>query len=149
MWPFTKTRTKPIERPKSAERYAKAPFNIFFEGYVLDVIGELPESEDVKFERLGLQKVLGTQAHAWREVVREAQHLSETFDIAVLDLWFRNRENAAREGQELEPRLFAQLFVDNYLEPDSQVDAWPPGALDAAHARIAANGGRPRRIRRD
>jgi hypothetical protein len=32
--------------------------------------------------------------------------------------------------------LFSQVFVDDYMEDESPIDVWPPGALDAAKERI-------------
>jgi hypothetical protein len=64
--------------------------------------------------------------------------LSETFEVAVLDLWYRNSKIAADRGEILLVRDFAELFVDNCFLDDSQIDVWGPGALEAARARIAA-----------
>ena len=135
MWPFSK-KPKPAtisEHP----RYAKRPLNLLFEAFVLDVIGHLPDAKRQTLQAMNLQKVFNTRASEWRAVLRETLHLSETIEIAMLDLWYRNRETLREQGQEYDPIAFSQDFTDNYFADDTKVDVWPDGALDAAKQRIA------------
>ena len=135
MWPFTK-KPKPAtisEHP----RYAKQPINLLFEAFVLDVIGHLLDAKRQTLQAMNLQKVFNTQASEWRAVLRETLHLSDTIEIAIPDLWYRNREVSRKQGEEYEPVTFSQDFADNYLAAESKVDVWPEGCLDAAKKRIA------------
>jgi hypothetical protein len=86
---------------------------------------------------MNLQKVFSTRASEWRAVLRETLHLSDTIEVAILDLWYRNRDALRKQGQEYEPIAFSQDFTDNYFAENSKVDVWPDGALDAARKRIA------------
>ena len=70
--------------------------------------------------------------------MRETLHLSNTIDIAILDLWYSNQDLAAQRGIEYSPMMFAQEFTDQYQKEGSKVDVWPPGALEKARARIQA-----------
>jgi hypothetical protein len=135
MWPFRK-KPKPqkvLEHP----RYGKQPINILFEALVLDVMGCLPEAKRQTLQAMNLQSIFNTKASEWRDVLRETLHLSDTIDIAILDLWYRNREALRKQGQEYDPVAFSQDFTDNYFVDQSKVDVWPAGALDAAKKRIA------------
>jgi hypothetical protein len=134
MWPFSK---KPMPATISEHpRYANQPINLLFEAFVLDVIGQLPAAKRQTLQAMNLQKVFSTQASEWRAVLRETLHLSDTIGVAILDLWYRNREALRKQGQEYPPVAFSQDFTDNYFADDSKVDVWPDGALDAAKKRI-------------
>lgn len=123
-----------LEQP----RYKQNPVYIFFENYILDVVGHLPRERAERIQSMNLQKVFKTNAVEWRAVIRETLHLSPTIDIAILDLWYRNREIARSQGIEYAPEQFAANFTDEYMKEGSQVDVWPPGALEAAQKRIGA-----------
>lgn len=133
MWPFNK---KPASSVSTASRYKENPIYLFFEDMILDVLGQLPAERSAATQAMNLQKVFSTQATEWKAVIRETLHLSDTFEIAVLDLWIRNRENYDQTSEGY--RAFAQDFADKYMAEDSKVDVWPEGSLDAAKARIAA-----------
>jgi hypothetical protein len=114
-------------------RYRDNPIYYFVERVVIDTIERLPlELQDE------IAQMIRTDVPGWRAKVKEMATLSETFEVAVLDLWYRNSQIAAERGELLSARDFAELFVDNYFLDDSQIDVWGPGALDAAKARIAA-----------
>lgn len=117
-------------------RYGENPVYLFFESYILDVIGYLPEERSESIQKLNLQKTFKTQASEWREALKETLHLSETIDIAILDLWYRNRDKFRSENGEYDPLWFSQIFADEYMKEGSQVDVWPSGALIAAKDRI-------------
>lgn len=120
------------------ERYEEAPIKRFVDIYVMAVIGALPAEIRLKMDRLDLQSVFKTKASEWRQVLRETLALSETFDTAILDLWFRWTDAALAQGKDYPPEQFAAGFTDNYFAEDSKIDVWLPGALEAAHARISA-----------
>jgi hypothetical protein len=144
MWPFRKKpRQPPITEAQSAflshPRYGKNPIALFFEAYILSVIRYLPEEWDKQIQAMDIGSRLQTKATAWREVVKEALHLSETIDVSILDLWYRNRAILEQRGYTYEPKEFARDFVDQYNTKNSRVDVWPAGALEAARARIKAH----------
>ncbi|HEY9104558.1 hypothetical protein [Chitinimonas sp.] len=131
------TATRPSAGLDSS-RYKSNPIFVFFENYILDVIGQLPPEKSKAIQGMNLQKVFKTKASEWHQVMHETLGLSGTIDIAILDLWYRNKEALAAKGTDYAPQQFAVEFTDAYLKPGSQVDVWPPGALDAAKQRIAA-----------
>jgi len=105
----------------------------FVEQLVVDTVQGLPQ-EHQQF----IAQTIQTDLTGWRRKVKEISTLSETFEVAVLDLWYRNSRIAAGRGDSLNAHDFAQLFVDNYFVDDSQIDVWAPGALEAAKERVAA-----------
>jgi hypothetical protein len=105
----------------------------FVEQLVVDTVQGLPE-EHQQF----IAQTIQTDLNGWRRKVKEISTLSDTFEVAVLDLWYRNSKIAADRGDSLDAHDFAQLFVDNYFVDDSQIDVWGSGALEAARARVAA-----------
>ncbi|HEX3129065.1 MAG TPA: hypothetical protein VH394_17155 [Thermoanaerobaculia bacterium] len=129
--------------PSADRRYASNPIALFFESYVLDVLGQLPTEKSEKIQSLNLQKVFKTEASEWRDVIREALHLSPTIDIAILDLWYTNQGLARQRKVEYSAIAFAQDFHDQYLKEDSKVDVWTPETLEAAKARVAVFGRPP------
>lgn len=132
MWPFKKKQPKPSVSDNS--RYQANPSYVFFENYVLDVLGKLPPEKSASIQAMNLQKIFSARASEWREVLREVLHLSETIDIAILDLWVRNRACHGETDQDY--FAYAQNFVDHYTARDSKVDVWPDGTLEAAKERI-------------
>jgi len=119
-------------------RYSENPIYVFFESYIQDVIGQLPEEKSDSIQEINLQKVFNTQASEWRKVIEETLHLSDTIDIAILDLWYRNKEHFKDENGQYDYLWFSQVFTDEYMKDNSQVDIWPEGALEAAKERIKA-----------
>lgn len=134
MWPFGKKRAPepPVGQP--------GPMDVLFANYVLDVIGHLPAERRSGVEALApkLQASLRTSASDWRGIIREALHLSQTIDLAILDLWFTNSDRAVESGVPLPPGDFAMMFVAKYREPGSQIDVWPGDSLERAKAFVAA-----------
>jgi hypothetical protein len=111
-----------------------------FANYVLSVIGHLPPEKEALVAALApkLQASLKTKASEWRAIVAESLHLSETIEVAILDLWFTNLALADARKTSLAPEYYAKWFVEKYAEEGSRIDVWPEGALDAARARIAS-----------
>ena len=120
----------------SDPRYTNKAMLLLFEALVLDTLGCLPADDRAAIEQMPLQRMFGTTASEWRTVVAETLHLSPTFEVAVLDLWYRNSDEAQQKGVSYEPRSFAREFVDHYLEPGSRVDVWTDDALASAQERI-------------
>lgn len=118
-------------------RYRASPVDFFFEQYILDVLGELPVARSREIQAMNLQQIFKTRSNDWHHSVREVLHLSDTIDIAILDLWYRNQDIARAQKTKYAPQQFAMDFVDEYMKEGSRVDVWAPGALDAAKARIS------------
>jgi len=118
--------------------YKNNPVYLFFENYILDVIGQLPPEKSRSIQTMNLQKVLKTKATEWHESLRETLDLSSTIDIAILDLWYQNQDIAHAKGVDYPAQQFAVNFTDEYITDGNQVDVWRPGALEAAKKRIAA-----------
>lgn len=117
-------------------RYGENPIYLFFEAYIQDVIGHLPREKSDSIQNMNIQKVFGTKATEWHSVIEETLHLSNTIDIAILDLWYRHREYFKTDAGEYDPVWFSQIFTDEYMKDGSQVDVWPEGALESAKERI-------------
>ena len=130
--------TVPAVDAGAVDRYKSEPIKRLVDAYVLDTIGALPPSAKATLERIDLQRVFKTHASEWHQVLRETLDLSDTFDIAILDLWIRWNEAARSEGKQYSPEQFSAQFTDGYFAAGSQIDVWPPGALEAARRRIAA-----------
>jgi hypothetical protein len=112
-------------------RYKENPSDIFFDHFVMDVIGMLPPEMSDK-----LDTALSTSGGNWRQKTKELINLSGTIEIAILDLWYRNSAALEARGELYDPYHFAVNFVDAYFADDSQVDVWPGNALEAAKSRI-------------
>ncbi|HEX7641375.1 MAG TPA: hypothetical protein VF472_04090 [Burkholderiaceae bacterium] len=121
------------------QRYKENPVYLFFENYILDVVGQLPPEKSKAIQAMNLQKVFKTNATEWHASLREVLGLSPTIDIAILDLWYRNQDIAFAKGIKYPAEQFAINFTDEYMKDGSQVDVWPPGALEAAKQRIEAH----------
>ena len=113
------------------DRYQENPIYYFFEGFVMATIGHLSEEMEDKYNRL-----LDTKGQLWKQKVKEMINLSETIEIAILDLWYRNYEILRNRGEDYEPHHYAINFVDNYFTEDSLVDVWNGNALNEAKERI-------------
>ena len=118
------------------EHYKENPINLFFESYILDVLGELPLEKSESIQEMNLQKVFNTEASDWKDVIKETLHLSNTIDIAIKDLWYKNRDHFKDDNGNDDFVWFSQIFTDKYMEHDSKVDVWGEGALEAAKERI-------------
>ena len=114
-------------------RYKENPSDFFFEMFVIDTISPL-STESAAW----LAETIQCPLEEWRTKTRSILKLSETIEIAILDLWYRNDEISRKQGISLEAHEFSMLFVDNYYAENSLIDQWESGALDAAKQRIAA-----------
>jgi hypothetical protein len=114
--------------------------DLFFEFLVLDVVGQLPAATQESISALiAKHPVFFADTEGdWRRGTRKALHLSETIDIAILDLWFGKSAEASAEGWRYHPWSFAKDFYQQYLADGSRVDVWEGDAFELAKARIAA-----------
>jgi hypothetical protein len=136
MWPFRQRKPKAVKYDPT-ERYRTQPMNLFFEALILDVLGELAPDREAEIDRLNLPTRLNTASATWRGAVRESLHLSDTIDVAILDLWHTNREVLKTAADRYTAEDFARDFADKYFEDGSQIDVWPDDALQQAKWRLA------------
>ncbi|MDH5218569.1 MAG: hypothetical protein OEX19_12785 [Gammaproteobacteria bacterium] len=118
-------------------RYQEKPVLLFFEKFVLDIIGELESKQRKILDELDLKTVFGTQSSHWRDVIIEVLHLSNTIQIAVLDEWFKYIDGKEQQNQRADAISFTQEFADEYFNDNSGIDVWPnEDSLEAARVRI-------------
>jgi len=120
-------------------RYQETPVYLFFEKYVLAVIGKLPQDKIDILQQINLQATFGTHSNEWKDVIREVLKLSSTIDIAILAHWYKKNEIAQAQGITLDPDYFSKQFVDAYFEEDSVIDVWTEKTLTEAKALIYEN----------
>lgn len=114
-------------------RYWDNPSDFFFEMFVVDTVA--PNDPELVSWIANMSRC---SVEEWRVTTKKKLTLSDTIEIAILDLWYRNRKIARDQGIELDPRSFSIHFVDHYYDEKSQVDQWGPGALEDAKARVDA-----------
>ncbi len=116
------------------------PLDLFFEFLIVDIIGLLPQSTNAAIRQLVAKHpaFFASTGGNWRRGIRADMYLSDTIDIAILDLWYRNSASAAASGWSYHPWHFAQNFLDNYLADNRLVDVWDGDSLQEAKARIQA-----------
>jgi len=114
------------------------PLDLFFEFFIVDILGLLPYATQNAIDELTTKHptFFAATNGDWRAGVRKMLNLSETIDIAILDLWYRNRQTASDQGWNYHPWHYAQNFRANYVAKGSRVDVWEDDALEQAKARI-------------
>jgi len=120
-------------------RYQKTPVYLFFEKYVLDIIGELPDDKEAILQQINLQSTFNTKQSAWKDVIREVLHLSSTIDIAILFQWYKTVEEHQAQGIGADSEIFCIKFVDAYFEENSDIDVWTENTLSDAKTFILEN----------
>ena len=117
------------------------PLDLFFEFYIIDVIGSLPVATDSAMNQLieTFPVFFASTGGNWRQGIVQELNLSDTIDIAILDLWFRNSATAKKDGWVYHPWHYAKSFLDNYMAENSLIDVWEGDALALAKARISAH----------
>jgi hypothetical protein len=125
--------------PLANPRYERSPVNILFENFVLSTIDKLPQDKVDKLNSMNLAKVFNTEPKDWKLIVKQALQLSDTIEIAILDLWYKNQELASQQGIEYHPNQFALDFTDRFLNADSRIDSWDVNTLNQAKERIKRN----------
>lgn len=120
-------------------RYKDTPVYLFFEKYILNVTGYLPDDKQDILQNINLQEIFNTQSSNWRDVVREVLHLSSTIDIAIMYQWHLYLEQAHNNNQEPDAQSFSQSFVDSYFSENSDIDVWTEESLMKAKEFIQEN----------
>ena len=120
-------------------RYDGKPMNILFDNFVLDTIEGLPKEKIDQLNSLNLASIFKTEQKDWKLIVKQVLNLSDTIEIAILDLWYKNRTIADKQGTEYSVGQFAMDFVDNFYKDDSKVDVWTEESLAQAKERIQKN----------
>ncbi len=120
-------------------RYKDTPVYLFFEKYIMDVIGELPDDKIEILKNINLQHVFGTKSSAWKDVVTEVLHLSSTINIAVLEQWYKQKEAAILHNTQIDPTQFSRDFVDQYFDENNSLDQWTEETLADAKRFIYEN----------
>jgi hypothetical protein len=102
------------------DRYAGKPLLRLLDAYTLWCIGELPEPERQGLEKMtpDLQRVYQMRG-TWVEIVSRIMDVPDGFPEQVRGLWAKTRSNAEAAGQTVSPVVFATLFVDRNLGPNS------------------------------
>ena len=119
-------------------RYKDAPVYLFFEKYILDVIGHLPEEKREILEKMNLQEIFKTYTRSnWREVLGEVLQFSNNIDVAILNSWYLYVQNA--NDQKIDATSFSKLFVDEYFSDSSTIDLWTEESLASAKVFIQKN----------
>lgn len=114
---------------------------LFFELYIVDVLGVIPRATFQAVSEFAAQfpSAFGNSTD-WRSGLKQVLNLSQTIDIAILDLWYINRKKAVADGWTYHPWLYAMHFVSKYFEVGSKIDVWENDALELAKRRIADEG---------
>jgi len=110
-------------------RYKDTPVYLFFEKYILDVIGHLPPEKVDILQSMNLQHIFGTHAENWRDVIKEVLKLSTTIDITILHQWYKALEDGRINNYEVDASNFSKEFVDRYFAEDSVLDVWTEETL--------------------
>lgn len=124
------------KRKASRDSKEYSPTDIFFENFILDTIGHLPKEKSEQIRQIDLASIFKTDSTDWKEITKEVLHLSDTVEIAILDLWYKNQSVLKVQGEEYQPLDFAKDFISNYFKEDSQVDIWEGDNLEQAKERI-------------
>jgi len=120
-------------------RYKDTPVYLFFEKYILNVIGQLTADKQDILQNINLQEIFATRSSNWRDVVCEVLHLSSTIDIAIMYQWYLYLEQTHNNNDEIDAQAFSQKFVDAYFLDNSQIDVWTEESLLKAKQFIQEN----------
>lgn len=114
--------------------------DFFFDFYVMDVLEALPQETLAAIAEFAVKHPQMFEKHGgdWRRLVRDACQTSDTFHIAVWDLWVVNSEISREKGMSCHPLEFAQFFRENYFRDGSRIDVWTDETMSAARERIEA-----------
>lgn len=109
---------------------------ILFENFVLSTLGQLPKEKEDTLNAMNLAGVFKLPAMDWQLAIKQVLQLSDTIEIAILDLWYENQEIASRQGREYHPAQFALDFTEQFFRADSRIDRWTADTLRRAQERI-------------
>lgn len=95
------------------DRYADRPFLRLLECLALDAIDALDPDQRAALEEMApkLAASLGREG-TWQQIVAAQMNWGEGIEVAIRELWDRNREVARVEGIELTSDEFAMLFAE-------------------------------------
>jgi hypothetical protein len=95
------------------DRYAGRPFLRLLECLALDAIDALDPEQRAALEEMApkLATSLGREG-TWQQIVAAQMNWGEGIEVAIRELWDRNREVAREEGIELTSDEFAMLFAE-------------------------------------
>jgi hypothetical protein len=128
-----------IMRTLAPYHHAGRPLDYFFELFIVSIIDELPQVTFVALEEFSAKHptfFAATQGN-WREFVSQQLKLSDTIEVAIWDLWIRNKQVLSSKGFQYHPWHFAIDFAQNYVAEDSKVDVWEGDSLAQARMRVA------------
>lgn len=128
-----------IKNPPISQRYEETPINILFGNFILSTIDKLPKEKYEQLNAMNLAKVFHTEPKDWKLVLKQVLHLSDTIEIAILDLWYENQERALQQKITYLPNQFVVDFINRFLSADSQIDIWNDDSLNRAKERIKRN----------
>ena len=97
-------------------RYYKIPIKLFYEFYVLDLIGHLPEDSRKTMEWFNIQPIFQTKSKLWKDVVREYFHITDVADKKILELWKKNQQKGGEDRKKMRPIDFARTMADSFDE---------------------------------
>ena len=120
-------------------RYKDTPVYLFFEKYILNVIGCLAADKQDILKNINLQEIFNTRSTNWQDVVCEVLHLSSTIDIAIMYQWHLYLEKMQDTAEEVDAVKFSKQFVDDYFSEDSDIDIWTDESLMQAKKYIQEN----------
>ena len=101
------------------DRYAGRPFLRLLECLALDAIDALDPAQRATLEKMApkLAASLGREG-TWQQIVAAQMQWGDGIEVAIRELWERNREVAREEGIELTADEFAMLFADANTSDD-------------------------------
>jgi hypothetical protein len=127
---------RPAPDSLASTRHQGKPMTILFENFVLSMIGKLPREKEDTLNALNLAGVFNLPTMEWKLVVKQVLQLSDTIEIAILDLWYENQELASKQGVEYHPHQFAIDFTEKFFSANNSIDIWNADTLSRAKERI-------------
>ncbi len=108
-----------FKRKPPADRYAGKPFLKLVDALVLKAIGHLEPAQDEALQLMTpkLQKTFN-RAGTWEDIVIAELAFDPEIRTAIRDLWEKNQAIAQRNGAELTPLAFTQMFVAENVTDD-------------------------------
>lgn len=83
--------------------------NIFFKAFILETLKELSVEKKQAIQEMNLDKIFSTDFKDWKKTIKKVLNLSDTIEIAIKDLWIKNKKIANNNGIKIDPDQFADL----------------------------------------
>src|ERR1700674_59122 len=99
------------------ERYASRPLLRLLDGYVLDVIGALPDEPPAVLLEVVHLAYPDTPGRTWREVLENELELEPDLKRRILSMWRDFQQLMAGQGETADPSEFAVSFADANFTP--------------------------------